>query len=317
MADYQKISEFWPEVADFLENQRKIGLRGDVLTYWPNSRTDSFTTDSAGYRHSSFQERTYSVSDCLRSERYGISLGSSIMFGFGIAGNENTGPSIGAERLGFPFANASMPGASSRNLHSLLTGLLSGAKRKPEVIVFSNDGDLGGFCSSSMADPIFGSPNISQLRTVQKNAESADPDRNFPSLLSFTTLWTSAIARLCRANRIPLVLLHQSSFFEKATPTETEIECGLGEVFYPWQELQFANHRKFNKPFFEHRAALAKALGIPLAGTTEAVTFLDEFHADKDGTRRVTEAVADTVAAVLAGQFAEETRNESAAAPAA
>ena len=44
---------------------------------------------------------------------------------------------------------------------------------------------------------------------------------------------------------------------------------------------------------------------------------IDEFHADKEGTRRVTEAVADTVAAVLAGQSAEETRSEPAAAPAA
>ena len=317
MANYEKITELRPEVADFLENQRKIGLRGDVLTYWPNTHCDSFSTDSAGFRHSNFAGASYSLSDCLRSDRYGISLGASIMFGFGIAGNENSGPSIAAERFGFPFANASMPGANSRNLHSLLTGLLSGSKRRPEVVVFSNDGDLGGFCSSSMADPIFGSPNISQLRTVQKNGESADPDRNFPSLLSFTSLWTSAIARLCRANRIPLVLLHQSSFFEKAAPTETELACGLGQVFYPWQELQFANHRKFNKPFFAHREALAKALGIALAGTTDDVTFLDEFHADKEGTRRVTEAVADTVAAVLVGQPAEETRSEPAAAPAA
>jgi hypothetical protein len=317
MANYEKITELWPEVADFLENQRKIGLRGDVLTYWPNTHCDSFSTDSAGFRHSNFAGASYSLSDCLRSDRYGISLGASIMFGFGIAGNENSGPSIAAERFGFPFANASMPGANSRNLHSLLTGLLSGSKRRPEVVVFSNDGDLGGFCSSSMADPIFGSPNISQLRTVQKDGESADPDRNFPSLLSFTSLWTSAIARLCRANQIPLVLLHQSSFFEKATPTQTEIECGLGEVFYPWQELQFANHRKFNEPFFAHRETLAKALGVPLAGTTDDITFIDEFHADKEGTRRVTEAVADTVAAVLAGQSAEETRSEPAAAPAA
>ncbi|WP_155263494.1 SGNH/GDSL hydrolase family protein [Sphingomonas segetis] len=314
MANYQKITEIWPEVADFLENQRKIGLRGDVLTYWPNTRCDSFSTDSAGYRHSTFAGKTYSVSDCLRSERYGISLGSSIMFGFGIAGNENSGPSIGAERLGFPFANASMPGASSRNLHSLLTGLLSGARRKPQVVVFSNDGDLGGFCTSSMADPIFGSPNISQQRTVQKDGDSADADKNFPSLLSFTSLWTAAIARLCRANGIPLVLLHQSSFFEKADPTATELGCGLGEVFYPWQETQFANHRKFNKPFFAHREALAKALSIPLAGTTEDVTFIDEFHADKDGTRQVTEAVADRIEAMIERQPAEHTASESAAA---
>ena len=301
MASYEKIVECWPEVADFLENQRKIGLRGDVLTYWPSSSCDSFSTDSAGFRHTTFGGRTYSVADCLASERYGIVLGPSTTFGFGISGNENTGASIGAERFGFPTANASMPGANSRNLHSLLTGLLSGAKRKPAVVSFSCDGDLGGFCSSSLADPIFGSPNISQQQSVQKTADNADPEKNFPSLLAFTTLWTSAIARLCRANGIPLFLLDQTGFFEKAEPTEIERECGLGEVFCAWQEAQFANHRKFNQPFFEHRRKLAQSLGIPLASGPGDVTFIDEFHSDAEGTRRITEAMCDDIEAVLGG----------------
>ena len=67
MANYEKIMELRPEMADFFENRRKIGLRGDVLTYWPNIRNDSFTTDSAGFRHSTFNGETLSVSDCLRS----------------------------------------------------------------------------------------------------------------------------------------------------------------------------------------------------------------------------------------------------------
>ena len=246
-------------MADFLENQRKIGLRGDVLTYWPNSRCDSFTTDSAGFRHSTLAGKTYSVADCLHAERYCISLGASTLFGFGIAGNENTGASLAAERFGFPVANVSMPGANSRNLHSLLAAFLGGSKRPPAVVVLSNDGDLGGFCSSSLADPIFGSPNIAQQKTIRKDGgDGADPDENLPSLLAFTRLWTSAIAKLCRAHRIPLVLLHQTSFFEKEKPTELELQCGLGEVFYPWQETLFANHRRYNEPFFEHRRKLAE-----------------------------------------------------------
>ena len=306
MANYEKLTEFWPELADFLENQRKIGLRGDVLTYWPNTRFDSFSTDSAGYRHSTFAGKTYSVADCLHSERYGILLGSSTLFGFGIAGNENTAASIAGERLGFPIANASMPGANSRNLHSLLTGLLSGSEKRPQIVIFLNDGDLGGFCSSSMANPIFGSPNISQQRTMQKDGAITHPGRDFESLLSFTSLWTSTIAGLCRASDVPLVLIHQKSFFEKAKPTERELQCGLGQVFYGWQEAQFANHRKFNKSFFAHREAMAKELGIPLAGTRVDITFLDEFHGDKDGTRRVAEAVADKVEEILANSKAGE-----------
>jgi hypothetical protein len=305
MANYEKILEVRPQMADFLANQRKIGLRGDVLTYWPNSHCDSFTTDSAGFRHSNLAGKTYSVADCLRSDRYGISLGASTLFGFGIAGNENTGASLGAERFGFSIANVSMPGANSRNLHSLLAAFLSGSKRMPAVVVLSNDGDLGGFCSSSLADPIFGSPNIAQQRTIQKDGgDRADADKNFPSLLSFTSLWTSAIARLCRAHRIPLLLLHQTSFFEKEKPTEIELQCGLGEAFYPWQETLFANHRKFNEPFFAHRRKLADALGLPLAGATEDVTFIDEFHCDEEGTRQVTTAVCDVIEPMLTGEAA-------------
>ena len=60
MADYQKIIELRPEMADFFESRRKIGLRGDVLTYWPNLRNDSFTTDSAGFRHSRFKGKDLS-----------------------------------------------------------------------------------------------------------------------------------------------------------------------------------------------------------------------------------------------------------------
>jgi hypothetical protein len=299
MANYEKIAELRPEMADFLENQRKIGLRGDVLTYWPNSSCASFSTDSAGFRHTTFAGKTYSVADCLASERYGLLLGPSTTFGFGIAGNENTGASIGAERFGFPVANASMPGANSRNLHSLLTGFLRGTKRRPALVCFSSDGDLGGFCSSSLADPIFGSPNISQQKTVQKTAENADPEKNFPSLLAFSATWPSAIAGLCRANGIPLILLEATGFFEKEEATEMERKCGLGEVFYPWQETQFANHRKFNQPFFDHRREMSKALGVPLASGPRDVTFIDEFHSDAEGTRRITEAMCDTIEPVL------------------
>ena len=146
MANYQKIIELRPEMADFFENRRKIGVRGDVLTYWPNIRCDSFTTDSAGFRHSTFEGKELSLADCLHAGRYGIALGASNLFGFGLAGNENCLPSLLSQRFGFPFANAAMPGANSRNLHSLLVGLIAGAGRPPAVVVHSNGGDLAGFC---------------------------------------------------------------------------------------------------------------------------------------------------------------------------
>ena len=318
MADYQKIMELRPEMADFFENRRKIGVRGDVLTYWPNIRCDSFTTDVAGFRHSNFEAKDLSLADCLHAERYGIVLGASNLFGFGLAGNENCLPSLLSERFGFPFANAAMPGANSRNLHSLLVGLIAGAGRPPAVVVHSNGGDLAGFCESSLADPIFGSPNRSQLKTIQKSGGDSDPDKNFPSLLAFSALWTSAIARVCRANRVPFVLVHQSTFFEKANPTAMELECGLGEPFHPSQEQQFANHRTYDERFYDARKAVADRLGVPLAGwgTTDDVTFIDEFHCDKEGFQRVAQAIGDAIEPLLAGDEAGQEVSEPAPAPA-
>ena len=303
MADYQKIIELRPEMADFFESRRKIGLRGDVLTYWPNLRNDSFTTDSAGFRHSRFKGKDLSLAECIHSDRYGIVLGASHLFGFGVAGNEHTLPSLLAERFGFPFGNAALPGGNSRNLHSMLVGLLSGAKEVPAIVLLANGGDLAGFCESSLADPIFGSPNRSQLKTVQTNADNADAEKNFPSMLAFSTMWTSAVAQLCRRRLIPFALLHQSTFFEKTKPTEMELQCGLGEALHPRQELQFANHRKFNERFFARRKGVAETLGVPLAGAeTDAITFIDEFHCDRDGIRVIADAVGDAVATLLGGE---------------
>jgi hypothetical protein len=64
-----------------------------------------FSTDAGGFRHSVFRGETFSVADITRRDRYGLVLGPSSVYGFGLAGNENTMPSRLAEHLGFPFAN--------------------------------------------------------------------------------------------------------------------------------------------------------------------------------------------------------------------
>src|SRR6266576_4678799 len=142
MANYQKIIELRPEVAESIRFRRSIRYRGDVLAYGSNFRCDSFSTDASGFRHSMLRGKSFSVADCLRSERYGIILGASNTFGFGVAGNEKCMASLLAERFGFPFANGAMPGANSRNLHSLLLSFFARAARRPAVVVHSSGGDL-------------------------------------------------------------------------------------------------------------------------------------------------------------------------------
>jgi hypothetical protein len=302
MANHKKIIELRPEVADF-RTKNSIVIRGDVLSYLPNQRSSSFSTDGGGFRHSVFRGKEYSVADCLRSERFGVVLGASNLFGSGVAGNENIMASQLAERFGFPFANATMPGANSRNLQSLLIGLGASAGHRPAIAVVSTGCDLANFCESSIADPLFGSPNRAQLKWLKDDKERKQPDsvENFPNALKFTTLWTNAIITLCRSYRIPLVLIHQSTVFEKSSLNAYEAACGLGEAFHPSQELQFANHRTFNHPFYEKRKALADARGVPLAGwgLTDEIGFIDEFHCDRDGIRVMSGAVGDEIEPLL------------------
>lgn len=300
MANFEKIIERQPEVADFFRNRLLIGFRGDVLAYRANFSCDSFSIDSSGFRHSTLAGKTLSVADCIQSERYGLVLGASNLFGFGVAGNENSTASLLAEKFGFPFANAAMPGGNSRNLQSLLVGLLVGAPRPPAVVVLSNGGDLGNFCEASLADPIFGSPNHAQAKVLKAAGVTADAAQSFPRMLTFSSLWTSAIATTCRAYSTKLVLVHQSTFFEKSEPSAAERECGLGEA-RPRQQSQFANHRTYNQPFFDQRIALAERLETPIAGVglTDRLGFLDEFHCDRDGTRLMSAAIAKEVEPLL------------------
>jgi hypothetical protein len=302
MANYTKIIELRPEVADFIRVRNMTRFRGEVMAYARNVSCSSFSTDGSGFRHSSFQGEDLTVAACLASKRYGLVLGASNNFGFGIAGNENTTASLLAARFGFPFANVAMPGANSRNLHAALIGILARTKAPPAVVVHSSGGDLGSFCQSSLVDPIFGPPNRAQLKgAVKERSLRTDAERNLPRFLAFTSLWTSVIRNLCRAYKIPMVQIHQSTFFEKSKPNATEVEFGLGKPFRESEEREFANFRKINPPFYARRKAVAEKFGIPLAGwgLSDQLSFLDEFHLDREGTRLLTDAVGDTIEPLL------------------
>ena len=302
MANYPKIIERRPEVADFIRLRTALRYRGEVMAYPANMSCNSFSTDGAGYRHSLFKGDNHSVSDTLGRQKYGLLLGASNNFGFGLAGNENTMASMLGERLGFPVANIAMPGANSRNLSSLLIAFLARASTPPAIVVHSSGGDLAGFCESSLADAVFGSPNRGQVRGPLKEVSvEADPAPQLSAFLRFTALWTTSIANLCRAYRIPLVLIHQSTFFDKTQPAPSAPDFGLGEPFRDIQEKQFGNFKRFSRDFYTHRKSVAEGLEAPLAGwgLTDRLTFIDEFHLDYEGMQVLTQAVGDAAEPLL------------------
>lgn len=301
MANYQAIMRLRPEVREFTRN-RKWVHRGDVVTYGPNISCDSFSTDAAGFRHSVFQGRTMSARECREQERYGLILGPSSVYGFGLAGNENTMPSLLAERFGFPFANIGLPEGNSRNLHSILTAFVARAPRPPSVVVHISGGDFTGFCYTSIADPIFGSPNLLQVKRAVEERGGRVPDQpQIKPLLAFTTLWIRAIGQLCRMHKIPLVLGNDTTFFEKREPSAIERESELGKPFNAAQARQFEVHKAFVGDYSDRRKAAAEALGVPLAGPglTNDIGFIDEFHYDRDGTRALCDDFAEAIQTLL------------------
>ena len=301
MANYQNIVRLRPEVRDFIRNRRWVH-RGDVISYGPNIRCESFSTDAAGFRHSVLSGQTLSVQDCLRSEHYGLVLGPSNVYGFGLAGNENTMPSVLAERFGFPFANVGLPEGNSRSLFSLLAAFVARAPRPPAVVVHISGGDYTSFCYTSIADPVFGSPNLLQMQQALKERGGAPPpESQIKPLLAFTTLWIRSIAQFCRMNRIPLVLGNDTTFFEKREPSQIERECGLGKPSNAAQQRQFETHRKFGTQYSRRREEIAKALDVPLAGPGLAndMGFIDEFHYDRDGTRMICDDFARAIESLL------------------
>src|SRR5947209_14932749 len=167
MANYQAIARLRPEVRDFIRNRRWVH-RGDVISYGPNIQCDAFSTDQAGFRHSTLGGKPFSAMDCVRNGRYGLVLGPSSVYGFGVGGNENTMASLLAERFGFPFANLGLPEGNSRNLHSILVAIVARAAKPPSAVLHISGGDFTNFCYTSIADPVFGSPNLKQISAAIK-----------------------------------------------------------------------------------------------------------------------------------------------------
>lgn len=287
MANYQGIVRLRPEVRDFIRNRRWVH-RGDVITYGPNIRCAAFSTDALGFRHSTFRGELLSVADCIRRERYGLVLGPSSVYGFGLAGNENTMPSVLGERLGFPFANIGLPEGNSRNLHAMLLAIVARAPHPPAAVLHISGGDFTSFCYTSIADPVYGSPNLKQMKSaIEERGARPAPERQMPALLAFTSLWIRAIADLCRARKIALVLANDTTFFEKSKPSDSDVQSSLGIATSPAQQRQFTIHKRFVRDYGARRDMLSQKLGVPLAGPGDDndLGFIDEFHYDREGTR--------------------------------
>ena len=301
MANYETITRLRPSFSDYKVG-KDVFHRGDTLFFPRHHRSPFFSTDGQGFRHTISGQETLTVAQILQRERYGLVIGGSRVFGFGLDHNQRTIPSLFSEQFGFPFANVSLPHASTRNIASLLLAYFTRAPRLPAAVVLITSGDFTNFCYSSIADPVFGSPNPKMLRMVlEEKGGIPDAAASLPALLAFTTLWTRSIAQLCRSRQVPLVLFHDTSFFEKRTPDAWDVECELGTAFVPADARWHATHKAFVGQYLDRREAIARKLEIPLVGEGRVndLTFIDEFHYDEPGAEAVANDIALTLQTLL------------------
>jgi len=306
MANYRKMARKHPILREFFKNREWVH-RGEALVYKPNVSCGAFSIDAAGFRHSTLNGQRFSLADCQRSERYGIVLGASNIFGFGVAGNENTVASLLAERFGFPFANLGMPAGNSRNLYTLLMSLLIRHSQRPAVVVHFSGGDFSSFCRTSACDPVFGSPGRLVFKATLKGTDPLhDPEQQLPHVLAFASLWAKAIVQACRLYKVPVILGRDTTFFDKSAPNDAEREFALGKPTTKLQVREFQTHRRFGDAFHARRKEVADQLKVPLAGPAVAndMTFIDEFHCDAAGTRLLAEAVGDALEPLLTANAA-------------
>jgi lysophospholipase L1-like esterase len=153
-----------------------------------------------------------------------------------------------------------------------------------------------------VSDPVFGSPNPKQVKIIaEERGGLASPEPHVEAMLKFTALWTSAIAQLCAAHDIPLVLAHDSTFFEKREPSAQERAWDLGVPHMDWERRCFANHRAVAPRFYKQRERTADQLGVPLIGpgASNDLSFIDEFHFDEVGARQVADELAAAIRPLL------------------
>jgi hypothetical protein len=190
VVSYPALIELQPEFREFIRPDTLVH-RGDVLAFRPNVQTACFSTDEGGFRRTMFDQRSWSVAEIVAGSRYGIVLGSSNIFGLGLAGDENTLASLLSARFGFPFAGITLPEGNSRSLFALLTAFAAKSSAPPAVVIHFNGGDFTGCTYSSLSDAVFGAPNLKQLPMAEAEIGTVPPvEAAIPRLLAFSNLWT-------------------------------------------------------------------------------------------------------------------------------
>ncbi len=289
MANYRAIIRHFPAARHYLQ-QRKWVARGDVLAYAPGWQTSAFSTDNYGFRQTWFRGQNIGLESIGEHKRVGLVLGASHLFGFGLAGNDETLPSQLARMLGHPVFGVAFPEADTRALYSTLLRVLQQYPGRVGEVVLLTGGDFTRYCYTGKADPLFGPP----LARISASEAVTDAQTQLTNLMYFSSFWTAACAELATRSGARFYLAEDYTFFEKTIADPTETACNLGTPRNDRQSRRFAAHRAHVVEFGMERRRLADALKLPLIRFPEAdeLLFIDEFHYRAETQTRIAERLA-------------------------
>jgi hypothetical protein len=282
MTDFRTLARHVPAVRSYLRHRRWI-KRGDVLAYAPNIQSDVFSTDAFGFRRGRLNGASYDVNAAFSGDAYGIVLGSSHVFGYGLASDEETIPSQLAKAVGFPCLNISFPEAQLHALHAVATRICAQAQTAPAFIALLPGGTLTRYAFVRSCDPLFGVPDFRQATD-----ETCDPGTDaeayqFRHLLAYSRYWIAQIAQLCQSRKVPFLLHPEATAFEKPTLSGLEIDCGLTTARSQADLLRFATHRHRYPAYTSGLIRSAEGQAKLATCLPERLTFIDEFHYTSDG----------------------------------
>ena len=308
VADYRAVMRRHPPVRDYIRRREWV-RRGGVVAYGPRLEAGVFSTDAFGQRHTVWRGRRLGLSHAMSGEPYGVVLGASHAFGFGLPGDEATIASRLSERLGEAHVTIAFPEADMRDLETALRRVLREAPRPPSRIVLFAGGTLTRYAYVRRCDPLFGIPDFEGRDgpgpiEPGTQAEAAQ----FASLLRCFAFWLSAMTDEARRAGSTLLLQEETTALEKRTLTETERACRLGEAHSESARKRFETQRLHHAAFHAAGTDAARRLALVPARPTDpdTLTFIDEFHYDVAGTERLVEAVERHAAAAEQGVEAKE-----------
>ncbi|HEV7275422.1 MAG TPA: hypothetical protein VGN80_03960 [Devosiaceae bacterium] len=293
MANYSEILRLFPSARHYVR-QRRWARRGEVLAYAPNLETDVFSTDPYGFRHGEVNGERYGLAAALSGVAYGLVLGSSDMFGFGLDCNAQTIASRLSEHCGVYCLNISFPEADLRTLCTAATRIASETPLTPAYIVCFGGGTLSRYCYTRRCDPLFGSPDFLGGNTESLSPGTPEEATAFANLTSYARFWFGQLSDLARRCGCPLVVHDQASAFDKTSLSEVEATCAL-TLPGNEDEERFAAHRLRNAQFRANFLAAASNAARIASSEADALSFIDEFHYTAAASERIASDIAQSL----------------------